>query len=337
MENKFLLTVYDQSKNDAGPKAKKDIEKFLLDDGFRLLNIKLISGNGIYSKLRKFKVGNFDVPKIFKKNIDVFVVQYPFYSGYLMEKILKILNENKKIKLFLIIHDIESLRLFKNNQHYVSEEIKTLNRSDGLIVHNSMMAKWLKDNGVTTKMVELGIFDYESPQTIENQDSYSNSLYFAGNLKKAEFISKIRTKYSIELFGPNPQKNYPSNIHYCGTFPAEELPKYLTGGFGLVWDGTKLSKCDGIYGEYMKYNNPHKVSLYLSSGIPVIIWKEAALASFIYENKLGLLIDNLNDIDRILDSMTPTKYYQMKKNVERIGRKMRDGEYIKTAVHKLVD
>ena len=56
--------------------------------------------------------------------------------------------------------------------------------------------------------------------------------------------------------------------------------------FGLVWDGTSLDGCNGRYGEYLKFNNPHKTSLYLSCGIPVIIWKEAALADFVEEHKV---------------------------------------------------
>ena len=32
---------------------------------------------------------------------------------------------------------------------------------------------------------------------------------------------------------------------------------------GLVWDGDSCSSCSGVCGEYLKINNPHKISFYL--------------------------------------------------------------------------
>ena len=58
----------------------------------------------------------------------------------------------------------------------------------------------------------------------------------------------------------------------------------MEGSFGLVWDGISVETCAGVYGEYLKVNNPHKTSLYLASGIPVIIWKEAAWLSLLNAN-----------------------------------------------------
>ena len=62
----------------------------------------------------------------------------------------------------------------------------------------------------------------------------------------------------------------------------------LFGSFGLVWDGMSSETCKGSFGEYLRINNPHKTSLYLASGIPVIIWSKAALAEFIEKNKCGI-------------------------------------------------
>ena len=54
--------------------------------------------------------------------------------------------------------------------------------------------------------------------------------------------------------------------------------------------------CKGSFGEYLRINNPHKTSLYLASGIPVIIWSKAALAEFIEKNKCGITVDSLYEI-----------------------------------------
>lgn len=60
--------------------------------------------------------------------------------------------------------------------------------------------------------------------------------------------------------------------------------------------------CSGSYGKYLRINNPHKVSLYIAAGIPVVIWKEAALCSLIEENALGFGISSLDELEEALKS-----------------------------------
>ena len=59
------------------------------------------------------------------------------------------------------------------------------------------------------------------------------------------------------------------NETYFGSFLPDELPAALEGGFGLVWDGDSAETCSGVFGEYLRYNNSHKASLYLASGFPL--------------------------------------------------------------------
>ena len=56
-----------------------------------------------------------------------------------------------------------------------------------------------------------------------------------------------------------------------GSFLPDELPSALEGSFGLVWDGDSSKTCSGVFGEYLRYNNSHKASLYLASGFPIIV------------------------------------------------------------------
>ena len=86
----------------------------------------------------------------------------------------------------------------------------------------------------------------------------------------------------------------------------------------------------------MKYNNPHKFSLYLSLGIPVIIWEKAALAKFVKENNVGITIANLKDLDEILDNLTVDEFKKMKINSEKVGSRVRQGYFTRTAVEELI-
>lgn len=119
---------------------------------------------------------------------------------------------------------------------------------------------------------------------------------------------------------------------YHGSFSPEDLPEHLEGAFGLVWDGTSAETCIGNTGEYLKYNNPHKTSLYLSSGIPVIVWSKAAIADFVIRNGVGIAVDSLYDVNDRISEISEADYASMCENVDCIGVKLRSGGYFMAAL-----
>lgn len=332
--NKGIITVKEKTReNSAGPKAKEDIETVLTDSSFRKINFFINSK----SKLQKFLVAKVKVSKTLQKdNSDEYVLQYPTYSKIVIKEILKYINKNNK-RLIIIVHDVEALRREINDKSYIEREINTFNMADGLIVHNDLMLEWLKKHGVKKPMVSLEIFDYLSPH-YELKRQFDKSICFAGNLAKANFLTKLQfNKVKLHVFGPNPAKKYNQNIIYDGQYTPEELPKHLKYNFGLVWDGDKVNECSGTFGRYTMYNNPHKVSLYLSSGMPVIIWRKAAMSRFIEENDLGLTINSLNELENKLSNLSEADYQQMLTNVNKISEKLHAGHFTKTAVKKIED
>lgn len=143
-------------------------------------------------------------------------------------------------------------------------------------------------------------------------------------------------KHKIYLYGiKDKQTLFYGNSKYEGTFPPEVLPQYLKGNWGLVWDGDSLDSCIGKYGEYLKYNNPHKVSLYLSSGIPVIVWSGAAIADFVKSTGTGILIDNLGELEKVLDNIDECEYRDIRSNVKQVSYDMRNGEYLRHALYQM--
>ena len=108
----------------------------------------------------------------------------------------------------------------------------------------------------------------------------------------------------------------------------------MQGGFGLVWDGDSSDTCSGMYGEYLKINNPHKASLYLASNFPIIVWRQSALADFVRNNNCGILVNSLFEILESLESMSEDEYQELVKNSKRIGEKIRQGYYLKAALEK---
>ncbi|MBZ1511445.1 sugar transferase [Leuconostoc mesenteroides] len=327
--NKYVLNVDAGTFNSAGVKAKTDITKILVNNGYekidyfvpkskimRLLTAKIMW----HKKLATVKNG-------------IFVFQYPMYSRFVTEELIKIISKRKDVKSVAVIHDIEALRYLKDDTHSSQAELDMFNKFDTLIVHNQSMKRWLESNGVNSKLVDLKIFDYLNLYPMVKTEQ-QNSIVFAGNLAKSSFLTKLNIKTPILLKGPNPMAKYSKNIKYAGQHSPDELPKYLNGKYGLIWDGNSIETCDGVFGEYLKFNNPHKTSLYLSIGLPVIIWDKSALAPFVKENNVGVTISSLLEIDNIIESITESEYNLMKQNAENIGRKMRDGNYINQAMSK---
>lgn len=329
---KILITVKEEDSNNAGPKATNDIIKFLNasdDYSVKTLNFDLTS------KIKKLIYNYITIPNFFKNlKADIIIFQYPAYSEYLMKTIMKSIKKYTNAKLYLIIHDIETLRLYKDRPDYVANEMIWLKQADGIVVHNNQMHNWLSSNGITN-MVDLNLFDYDNPQKVNDNFEYDKSICFAGNLAKAKFLTLLSSNNTINVYGPNPVEKYSTGVNYLGQYAPDELPKHLRENFGLVWDGASLNTCNGVYGEYMRYNSPHKVSLYLSTGMPVIIWKEAALANYIVTNNIGIAVDSLENIDKIVDTISEDEFKIMKNNAICVASKLRNGTFIKEALSNL--
>lgn len=333
MSKRVLLTVVDSNPNNAGPKAKNDIEEILAQEGYQDMRLPY----NWESKIAKFKYKYWSIPRLFKnKEIDELVMQFPIYSRALMDAFIENFRKYSNGKVFFIIHDIESLRFFKDDPSYVEKEVQWLKEADGIVSHNQSMEKWVRSQGVQTPIVNLGLFDYLNPQPIDEDFTYNKTVCLAGNLRKSNFLKQLDMKDAkLKVFGPNAPKTFGKGVEYQGQFSPEELPKHLKSNFGLIWDGDSLETCTGQFGDYMKYNCPHKASLYLSTGIPVIVWKEAAVAQYLVEHHLGIAIDNLTTLPKVLNQITPDEYKAMKQNAIEAAHALRNGEHIKMALNEL--
>lgn len=151
---------------------------------------------------------------------------------------------------------------------------------------------------------------------------------------KSAYIYSLPDRPDFELYGVNYEGDDRENIHYHGSFLADEIPYHLKGGFGLVWDGDSAETCNGAWGEYLRYNNPHKTSLYLACGIPVIIWENAVLAGFVIDHNVGITVKSLTEIDDTISKLTDEEYRQMKESAVYLSKSIRRGHYIKSALIK---
>ena len=85
MENVILYSVLRslRAKNDAGPKAKTDINEFLTEEGFKVMDLDLPE-----KRLEKFLFVHLKLKRLFKgRQFDNVILQYPFYSVFLTKKL----------------------------------------------------------------------------------------------------------------------------------------------------------------------------------------------------------------------------------------------------------
>ena len=343
----MFYQIYEKQKNQfhAGSKAREDVRYFLEKRGFRTVDINVteIRSKSFPNRVRRFIVPSFSWLKALfriRKN-SVVILQNPFYSKQLLRKtVLRLLRSIKGVSIISVIHDVEVLRDGDKVSRYMSEEFRFMkDNSDLYIVHNSSMAReFIRLGFPEDSLVELGLFDYhgERLHKIDNVPGYD--VVIAGNLspEKSAYVyrlGELTGNIRIGLYGPNyVLKDSRDNIVYEGVFAPEDVPGKLNGRFGLVWDGGDIHSCNGGTGEYMRYNDPHKVSLYLFSGIPVIVWKEAAVAQYVLDRKVGFTVGSLDEIYERIESISEEEYDAMKRNARAVSEELLSGKNLNDAV-----
>ncbi len=345
----FVCEGTPEGEYNASTKARRDVEYILKKMDFKEFYIQTKYGVQ-QNKLLKFKqfIDYRKNCKIWVKTIenlkkdDILLIQYPLLNSMLgFEKVMKKLKE-KEVKTVLLIHDLDSLR-FTKMPRVIKEDRDVINKASYIIAHNKKMKeKLIEMCGIDEeKILELGIFDYISEKEITLKERKKETpIVIAGNLskEKAEYLKYLKDVKNVtfNLYGKGYQKDEAEkNINYMGAFLPEELIENLEGSFGLVWDGTSIDTCAGTYGEYLRYNNPHKISLYLTAMLPVIVWSKSAMAEFVKENNVGILIDSMQDIGEKIKNLTDEEYTTILENTRKISENLRKGEYLKKVIKNL--
>lgn len=315
----YQYNVYAGETFNASGKAKGDIVTILENMGIK----KLYSP----SSIRAIRVIQqiFAIVKLKIKKKSTVIVQYPAVIDSFINEI------SKSSHLIAVIHDLQSIRYDKD----VNSEINILNKFDVLISHNSKMTNYLRENGCNVKILELSIFDYLCNDNIITNSYFSRKMIsFAGNLNKSNFVNSLYKikDVNFNLYGLIDNAKSLNGVTYSGVLPSDEIANKLEGEYGLIWDGNDIDTCSGKLGNYLMFNNPHKLSLYLASGKPVIVWEKSAISSFVEKNGIGKSISSLEDLPKLISNIDESEYSAMRKNVLNIRGRIISGKYTKRAV-----
>ena len=217
--------------------------------------------------------------------------------------------------------------------------------ADVVVAHTEVMKNMLTNRGIDkTKIICAGAWDHLMDEGFDIENTHCRirqdmPIVFCGNLEKNKsgFLYSQNINARIDLYGPGYTGSESDTVAYKGVFRSEELVDRIEGSYGLVWDGPSCESCTGTYGEYLLYNIPHKVSFYLASGLPIIIWDKAAMADLILSEGCGLTVRNLSEIKQKTDSVDLYEYQKMREAAMRVGDAMRTGNYIKSFMEKALD
>lgn len=345
LKEKFL---HDNNVKNAGNKARNDVEEIVKREGYQALVLSVDNWyemSTLKAQLHKSKAFGQALNQL--KQGDELLIQFPmlhhsFFTTHHVKKAQK-----KGVKVHFIIHDLEVLRYanldtvpLKHKIRVQIQESGLLGAADGIIAHNPIMKSVLVDKGIAAdKIVSLGIFDYLIPNFQEKTSLAKNQpIIVAGNLaqEKAGYLYSLPGEPAYNLYGVGfDESRALANETYFGSFLPDELPAALEGGFGLVWDGDSAETCSGVFGEYLRYNNSHKASLYLAAGLPLVVWKESAIAHFVVDKQCGIVVDSLHNLQKVLDELTIQDYNELLDNARYVGVALREGAYLKAALMKL--
>ena len=353
----------------SGNKAKTDYEDTLTEMGAVNLALRRTTYR---NKVVTFVLNLMGIVKyaFCVRKGDVVVLQYPLKKYFAL--VCRVAHW-RKAHVVALIHDLGSMRRRKltvgqeisrlSNADYViasNEVMKQWLEQKGLTI--PMGALGLHDyRGYYYRGYEgTGVRGYENSLVAGDTGNLAPShprtpasshpltpknlpiIVYAGALamRKNAFMLQmgdIANDYQLHVYGnadglPGLQPS--PSVVIKGFMPAEEFIAKVEGDYGLVWDGDSLDACTGNFGEYLRYNSPHKLSFYIRAGLPVVVWREAALASIVEKEGIGLCIDSIRQLGERLAAITPEQRATMLRNVSRVSQKMSEGGFLRNALQE---
>lgn len=339
MERLCYLSKNYPSTDGSGNKAKTDNEDTLAQMG--AVNIAN-KRTGNRNKIAAFFIDLAGIARYFcsVRKGDRIVLQYPHkkYFSFICR-----IARWRGAKTITLIHDLGS---FRRKRLTVEKEIRRLMNTDYVIASNEVMRQWLIDHGFRKPTGSLGLFDYRSKSESKEKNSGNGDvrIVYAGalSMRKNAFMlemAKSTLPYQLHVFGNRnglPQMQDNSQVVFHGFLPADDFISSVDADFGLVWDGDSTVSCTGNFGEYLRYNSPHKVSFYLRAGLPIIIWRQAAVAPIIEHEDVGFCIDSIEQLQELLPSLKQERIEAMRRKVRELSNRLKNGEFLKAAVENAI-
>lgn len=335
--NRYIVsfTTLDELYN-AGSKAPMDVVRFLTDSGWKLLNIPYMNPSSFKRKLNlpglvwKYM---FMTPKDSEL---LFVFPYFMWQPTVVKLIRKCTPwfRRRGIRTIGYVIDLNEIR-FKEGD--LELEMAVLRCFDKLIVHSPQMSQIVRENGYEGEISILGLLDYAVETPNAKVRKLSHDICFAGNLGKSRFLHVIDyskfPRSGFFFYGNGFTDDITKdNTEYKGRFSPEDLSD-IEGSWGLVWDGDSGKALDGFLGRYMKINSPHKASMYVCAGMPLIVPEGSFVAEVVRDKGIGIVLSQLDDLEAAIDTVSEDQYSVMIENVNAFAERLMHGRQTMDAMN----
>lgn len=332
---KYYISHHYRNLTSAGNKAKTDMEAIMQSIGYRNAGLsRTVGGSGVKAFIRNL-AGVLRAAVVVGRG-DVLVLQYPLKKYF---SFISRIATLKGARVVALVHDLGSCRRKAISRR---TELRRLGHAHTVIATNTVMENYLRSIGLETRLDALGVWDYLTDAVPATAPHTGVRIAYAGaiNRRKNAFLydwGNIIDGYDVDIYGDGfeiEQAAHPECFKCHGYTPADKLIATVSADYGLVWDGDSLDTCTGSFGEYLALNTPHKVSLYICCGLPLIVWSKSAMAQFVIDHGIGITVDSLRQIPDKISQMNPDRYAAMKLRVAEIGRKLASGHFMKQALER---
>lgn len=260
---------------------------------------------------------------------DVVIFQVPTWNTTAFDEKVMYKLRLFNIKIIIMIHDVVPLMFADSNFYLMERTIDYFNQADVIIAPSQQMIDYLRKYGLTIeKTVIQEMWDHPT-QVPMLPASFKKEIHFPGSPERFSFVKNW--DYSVPLHLYTTQKIDPLPQVIQESWMQEELlqMQLSKGGFGLIWMDTHDY-------EYMKLYCPYKLGLFLASGIPVIVPKEMANSDVIIKNKLGIVVDSLQEAVEKVENISEEEYQELVNRVRDFNRLIRHGYFTRKLLTEAV-
>ena len=266
---------------------------------------------------------------------DLVVVQFPMWTHLnFQSEFFDTIKGIEGVRMVALLHDVPTWMFTKGEEEYDRANdfwLNQLKKFDFLIVANAKGAHKLQEDGVHVPMIPMQLWDYyyKGPR---QEKEFKKKLYYVGGRDIIDSTYRAATPFYI--YDRHVEKKVLENgsITWLGRQPSDEIVSRLDGGFGVVMTENLIEKSNMNFVYYNQFNNPTKLSMYLAAGLPVIVSSKSYHASIVKEQGIGLVVDDLNEIDHIFSKMNAQDYYKMVDKVKAWQEAVSEGFFIKRAL-----
>ena len=239
----------------------------------------------------------------------------------------------RRHRLVLLVHDVDQARDVAPTQ-----QLAVLSSAAACIVTGDL-ARLPAVTGLMKSVVQLAPWDYLlPPAAARDSGAVGDIVMFAGTLDpaKSPWLYVPRTMPLVVAGTGFDAAGAIGGDRYVGPFTPNQPEFPVDVGWGLVWDGDSPDTLSGPTGLYQLHNQPHKFSLYLASGLPVICNRQAAVARLVASLKLGICVDRVDEIPAALAAISADERNSIRQAVGQVGAKIRNGDYLAAAIRQVV-